>query len=99
MAPAAPQQPRRPDRELCPLLATFLMLPRSRGAIGRVRATPGALSAAGRRSDGSDGRVDGIPGQGKGLRPNMGEMQMLMKWGRLGEIWRKVLAFGHLEIV
>ena len=58
----------RPFRELCPLMATFLMLARSRGAIGRVRATPGAPSAAGRRSDGPDGRVDGIPGMGKGLR-------------------------------
>ena len=56
-----------PIRELCPLMATFLMLARSRGAIGRSRATPGALPTAGRRSDGPDGRVDGIPGQGKGL--------------------------------
>ena len=51
-------------------MATFLMLPRSRGAIGRVRATPGALPTAGRRSDGPDGRVDGIPGGGRGLRVN-----------------------------
>ena len=58
----------RPIREFCPPMATFLMLPRSRGAIGRVRATPGALPTAGRRSDGPDGRVDGIPGTGKGLR-------------------------------
>ena len=57
----------RPFRELCPLMATFLMLARSRGAIGRVRATPGALPTAGRRSDGPDGRVDGFPGGGKGL--------------------------------
>ena len=42
-------------------MATFLMLTRSRGAIGRVRATSGALSAAGRRSDGPDGRADGFP--------------------------------------
>ena len=48
-------------------LSTFLMRPRSRGAIGRVRATPGALPTAGRRSDGPDGRVDRIPGTGKGL--------------------------------
>ena len=61
---------RWPIREFCPLMATFRMLPRSRGAIGRVRATSGALSAAGRRSDGSDGRVDGIPGKGKGLSLN-----------------------------
>ena len=53
----------RPFRELCPLMAFFLMLARSRGAIGRVRATPGAPSAAGRRSDGPDGRVDGSPGE------------------------------------
>ena len=25
--------------------------------------------------------------------------EIMMKWGRLGVIWRKVLAFGHLEIV
>ena len=54
-------------------MATFLMLPRSRGAIGRVRATPGALPTAGRRSDGPDGRVDGIPGTGKGLRSEPSE--------------------------
>ena len=59
---------RRPNREFCPLMATFLVLPRSRGGIGRSRATPGALPTAGRRSVGPDGRVDGIPGTGKGLR-------------------------------
>ena len=59
---------RWPIRAFCPLMATFLMLARSRGAIGRVRATPGPPSAAGRRSDGPDGRVDGIPGKGKGLK-------------------------------
>ena len=48
-------------------MATFLMLSRSREAIGRVRATPGALSTAGRTTDGPDGRTDGIPGAGKGL--------------------------------
>lgn len=61
---------RWPIWEFCPLMATFLMLARSRGAIGRPRATPGALPTAGRRSDGPDGRVDGIPGQGKGLKPS-----------------------------
>ena len=66
--PSRRHERRWPDRELCPLLATFLMLPRSRGAIGRVRATPGAFPTAGRRSDGPDGRVDGIPGAGKGLK-------------------------------
>ena len=39
----------------------FLMLPRSRGAIGRVRATPGALPTAGRSTDGLDARVDDTP--------------------------------------
>ena len=34
-----------------------LMLPRSRGAIGRVRATPGALPTAGRSTDGPDMRA------------------------------------------
>ena len=48
-------------------MATFLMLSRSREAIGRVRATPGALSMAGRTTDGPDGRTDGSPGKGKGL--------------------------------
>ena len=48
----------RPFGESSPLRATFLMLPRSRGAIGRVRATPGALSTAGRprRTDGLNPR-------------------------------------------
>ena len=43
------------------------MLPRSRGAIGRVRAAPGALPTAGGSADGPDERADGIPGLGKGL--------------------------------
>ena len=51
------------------------MLPRSRGAIGRSRATPGGLPTAGRSTDGPDGRPDGIPGEGKGLKgvPTTGE--------------------------
>ena len=47
--------------------STKIMLPRSRGAIERVRAAPGALSTAGGSADGPDARVDGIPGVGKGL--------------------------------
>ena len=66
--PSSPDGPGRPNRQSSPLMATFLMLSRSRGAIGRVRATPGALSMAGRTTDGPDGRTDGIPGAGKGLR-------------------------------
>ena len=52
-----------------PLSNLFLLLLRSRGALGRVRATPGAASAAAARMDGPDGRMDGIPGGGKGLTP------------------------------
>ena len=44
------------------------MLPRSRGAIGRVRAAPGALPTAGRSVDGAEGARTDIPGKGKGLR-------------------------------
>ena len=48
-------------------MATFLMLPRSRGAIGRVRATPGALSTAGRPR-----WTDGLnPRGGKGVSFNV----------------------------
>ena len=43
------------------------MLPRSRGAIERVRAAPGALPTAGGSEDDPDERADGIPGVGKGL--------------------------------
>ena len=43
------------------------MLWRSRGAIGRVRAAPGAPATAAEGMDGSDDRADGIPGTGKGL--------------------------------
>ena len=43
------------------------MLPRSRGAIERVRAAPGALPTAGGSADGPDERADGIPSMGKGL--------------------------------
>ena len=68
LPPSSPDGRGRPNREFCPLVVTFFMLPRSRGAFGRVRATPGALPTAGRRSDGPDGRVDGIPGMGKGLK-------------------------------
>ena len=52
--PSRRHERRWPDRELCPLLATFLMLPRSRGAIGRVRATRGGLPTAGRSTGGLD---------------------------------------------
>ena len=57
----------RPFGESSPLRATFLMLSRSRGAIGRVRATPGAPPAAGRSTDGPDGRAFKSPVEGKGL--------------------------------
>ena len=59
--PSSPGGPGRPSRLPSPLRATFLLLPRSRGAIGRVRAIPGALSTAGRPR-----WTDGIPGMGKG---------------------------------
>ena len=49
-------------------MTPILLLRRSRGAIGRVRATPGAPPTAAASMDGSDGRADGIPGGGKGLR-------------------------------
>ena len=65
--PSSPDGRGRPNRQSSPLMATFLMLSRSRGAIGRVRATPGALSTAGRTVDGPDGRAVGFPGGGKGL--------------------------------
>ena len=64
--PSRPDGPGRPNRQSSPLMATFLMLPRSRGATGRVRATPGALSMAGRTMGGPDGRTDGLPGEGRG---------------------------------
>ena len=56
----------RPPRESSPLRATFLMLPRFRGAIGRPRATSGALSTAGRSADGPDERADGSPAWERG---------------------------------
>ena len=56
----------RPNRQSSPLMATFLMLPRSRGAIGRVRATPGALSTAAASMDGPDGHRFESPWQGRG---------------------------------
>ena len=46
--PSSPDGRGRPNRQSSPLMATFLMLSRSREATGRVRATPGALSTAGR---------------------------------------------------
>ena len=65
--PSSPDGRGWPNRQSSPLMATFLMLPRSRGATGRVRATPGALSMAGRTTDGPDGRTDGPPRHGKGV--------------------------------
>ena len=56
--PSRPDGPGRPNRQPSPLTATFLMLSRSRGAIGRVLATSGAPSTAGRTTDGPDGRTD-----------------------------------------
>ena len=71
IADGACRQRRWPNRALSPVMTPILLLRRSRGAIGRVRATPGALPTAGRRSDGPEGRVDGIPGKGKGLTPGL----------------------------
>ena len=51
------------------------MLPRSRGAIERVRAAPGALPTAGGSEDDPDERADGIPGVGKGLMAGVGSMR------------------------
>ena len=51
-------------------MTPILLLWRSRGAIGRVRATPGAPPTAAASMDGSDGRADGIPGGGKGVTSN-----------------------------
>ena len=56
----------RPFGESSPLVATFLMLPRSRGAIGRVRATPGAPPAAGRSTDGPEGAQLNLPAGERG---------------------------------
>ena len=56
----------RPFGESSPLRATFLMLPRSRGAIGRVRAAPGALPTAGRSTDGPEGARSGSPAKERG---------------------------------
>ena len=64
--PSSPDGRGRPNRQSSPLMATFLMLSRSREAIGRVRATPGALSMAGRTTDGPDGRTDGPPARERG---------------------------------
>ena len=58
----------RPFRDVIPLSIFFILLLRSRGALGRVRATPGAPSAAAARMDGPDGRAGDRPGTGKGLR-------------------------------
>ena len=44
--PSSPDGRRWPNPTFRPLMATFLMLLRSRGAIGRVRATPGRLPTA-----------------------------------------------------
>ena len=66
--PSRPDGPGRPNRQPSPLTATFLMLSRSRGAIGRVLATPGAPSTAGGRTmDGPDGRRFKSPWQGRGF--------------------------------
>ena len=56
----------RPFGESSPLKATFLMLPRYRGAIGWVRATPGALPTAGRSTDGPEGAQSGSPAWERG---------------------------------
>ena len=64
--PSSPGGPGRPSRLPSPLRATFLLLPRSRGAIGRVRATPGAPATAAASMDGPDGRHFESPWGGRG---------------------------------
>ena len=46
----------------------FPSLVRSREALGKVGATPGAPSAAAEGMDGSDDRADGYPRGGKGVK-------------------------------
>ena len=65
--PSSPDGRGRPIRQSSPLMATFLMLSRSRGAIGRVRATPGALSTAAASMDGPDGHRLESPWGGRGF--------------------------------
>ena len=64
--PSSPGGRGRPNRQSSPLMATFLMLSRSREAIGRVRATPGALSTAAASMDGPDGHRFESPWGGRG---------------------------------
>ena len=52
----------------CLVRTPIFLLWRSRGTIGRVRTTPGALPTAAASMDGSDGRPDGRPGGGKGVK-------------------------------
>ena len=56
----------RPFRDFSPLSNFFLLLLRSRGALGRVRATPGAPSAAAASMDGPDGPPFESPWGGRG---------------------------------
>ena len=64
--PSSPDGRGRPIRQSSPLMATFLMLPRSWGAIGRVRTTPGAPSTAVASTDGPDGPPFESPWTGRG---------------------------------
>ena len=67
--PSSPDGRRWPNPTFRPLMATFLMLLRSRGAIGRVRATPGPLPTAGRRKGHKSlfcFRPERVKGQGEG---------------------------------
>ena len=57
---------RWPNRSSGPLMDFFLMLPRSRGAIGRVRATPGGLPTAGRSTGGLESARKESPAKERG---------------------------------
>ena len=63
----ARRSPIWPNRESSPQRTPIFLLWRSRGTIGWVRATPGALPTAPASMDGPDGRGGEIPGVGKGL--------------------------------
>ena len=59
---------RRPFWDSSPLMTPIFITWTIPGHFYLVRAVPGAVPTAAASMDGSDGRTDGLPGTGKGLK-------------------------------
>ena len=69
----------RPFWDSSPLMTPIIITWTIPGHFYLVRAVPGAVLTAAASMDGSDGRPDGIPGKGKGLKHHDASVSMVVE--------------------